>query len=175
MSGGSTGSGGGGSTGGVAGADPNACADGSVEQTYAEDMVGCDGAANQCLAEQLCGSGWHLCPYSEYVVRGGANTKALSERWLRSCIREAGASGADCPSETVCGDCVGGGATIGIPLTWSCTDGGVVDELAFTEIGLTSSPQSPTRKPGCPEAACGYVLLTTSTVVEDLGATCCRD
>jgi hypothetical protein len=174
-SGGSGGGSGGSASGGVAGADPAACADGSVEQTYGADMVGCDGGANQCLAEQLCGTGWHLCPYSEYVARGGAEFKATSERWLRACVREAGDDTAMCPSEVICQSCQGGAAQIAIPLTWACDTGSAQAPVEFTAMGLTTSPQSPKLAPGCPEAECSYVLLTGSQTVEDLGATCCRD
>lgn len=71
-----------------AGPSPIGCADGTVEQPYtSSDIVGCDGALDQCTAETLCGSGWHLCTYGEYTGRGGDTVVPTTIRWIASCAR----------------------------------------------------------------------------------------
>ncbi len=87
------------------------CADGTVEQLYPghTDIVGCNGSVNQCSAAPLCGTGWHLCTFSEYAVRGGATTSTTTRRWLASCIAHEAPSGCPAgyprPTDSVCPSC----------------------------------------------------------------------
>lgn len=177
-SGGGSGSGGtpsGGAGGTVATA---ACADGTDDQVYGADMVGCDGASNQCLAETLCAAGWHLCPFSEYVVRGGKTTKASAERWLRSCVRESADAKGKCPGELVCANDCATSTLVTAPLSWDCA-GKVLESPPETGIGVTTSPTSPLMRPGCATAECAYVRLTAASyganTGDPVGATCCKD
>lgn len=112
--------------------------------------------------------------YSEYVAQGGADIKATKQRWLRSCIREAGSPTAECPTEIVCSDNCEGGEVVSVPLTWACT-GEELEATPSTGIGVTSGTQSPKRNPGCKQAACAYVAIGLAGYDSWFGATCCRD
>ncbi len=154
-----------------AGVSPIGCDDGTVEQPYAghPDMVGCDGAFDQCTAETLCGSGWHLCTYSEYAARGGDTVTPTTVRWIASCVRATDCSVAGTPTNATCGSCT---RTGGSPVI----------------VGRTCAGGSDLSDTDCPlgvvawTAPMGYRLLgeTTclrtniSSTIGTFGATCCR-
>ncbi len=152
-----------------AGPSPIGCASGTVNQAYPGDMVGCDGALDQCTAETLCGSGWHLCTYSEYAARGGDAVTATTLRWIASCVRATDCSLAGSPTNATCGSCT---RTGGSPVTVGRTCAGGSD-LSDTDcpLGVTAGT-----------ASMGYRLLSESLCTRTsisstrgaFGATCCR-
>jgi hypothetical protein len=146
------------------------CADGTDDQVYRADMVGCDGSLSQCEAETLCSPEWHLCTYAEYVARGGSETRATENRWLRACIRETGVTTTTCPTDLICNTC-GTSSLPSNPATWDCA-GNVLESAAGSAIGVLSGKVTPERKPGCPDTDCSYASV--SEAFTPLGGNCCR-
>ncbi len=164
-SGGTSGTAGAGGGGAVHG-----CADGTNGQPYAPDMVGCDGALTQCDAEKLCGSGWLMCTYDQYFVRGGAQVSATQGRWLKSCVRDYGVSTTTCPTTSACEKCETTAGTPS-PAEWDC-NGTVADAPEGTDIGVVTTTSGVLRTPGCPTAKCTY--STTDVAANQYGAMCCK-
>lgn len=154
-----------------AGVSPIGCDDDTVEQLYAghPDMVGCDGALDQCTAETLCGAGWHLCTYSEYTGRGGDTVTATTIRWIASCVRRGDCSLEGTPTNAMCGSCSRVGGT-GVILGRTCAGG---SDLTDTDCPLGVVAWT---------APMGYRLLSetlctrtnVSSTRSTFGATCCR-
>lgn len=151
-----------------AGPSPIGCGDGTVDQAYpSADMVGCNGSATQCAADTLCGSGWHLCTYSEYEARGGATVVTTAFRWIASCVRRADCTVEATPTDGICGSCsrTGGTATT---LGTSCPAGST---LTDTDCPLGAvAGMSSWRLLG--ESTC--TRSTVSATNGLYGATCCR-
>lgn len=166
--GGAGGSGAAGAGGSEAG-DPSGCADGTLEQTYAPNMVGCDGEKNQCEAELLCGTGWHLCPLSEFAERGGDKTIANGLRWLRSCIRDYDDNTVTCPTEIACNVCTSSSAPLA-PVSWDC-DGNQLESHDVAPLGVVTSSAPSPRRVGCTNT-CAYVDWDEAPAA--IGAVCCK-
>ncbi len=149
-----------------------ACADGSDDQSYGADMVGCDGEVLQCNAETLCAPAWHLCSHGEYALRGGADVRATAPRWLRSCVREASSDQVTCPTEEGCDCQVGAGDGPQLPVAFACSTGEPLTS-DVDGMGLVADTVSPRRTPGCPTAPCTYVSTYFHYALA-WGATCCR-
>ena len=173
-SGGSQSSGGGsgaGATGGSGGAVAGGCADGTDDQLYAPDMVGCDGQNDQCTAQSLCASGWHLCTYGEYALRGGKTVAPTGSRWLRSCVRDySQVDATTCPSTQTCTPC-STTTNPAKPTTWDC-NGAVLEQLQGTAMGVMADDDGLLRKPGCDKVECTYSKVIESN--NQFGATCCK-
>ena len=150
---------------------PDGCLDGTDDQVYAADMVGCSGQLNQCAAYTLCASGWHLCTHEEYAVRGGKDVIATQARWLQSCVREYGQAGVtSCPSKSTCNPC-DTTAAAAEPTTWNCA-GAVEDQLGGTGIGVFADTEGIRRKPGCANVECTYPGVMEA--LSAAGAMCCK-
>jgi hypothetical protein len=156
--------------GGGSGTADIACASGTNDQVYSPSMVGCDGARTQCDAQQLCGPGWHLCTYPEYLSQGGVITVPTKPRWIAACVVEYGALAPMCPSVAVCEQCSSTNKTPET-LTWDCS-GAERDQVGGEALGLTSATDSIPRRPGCAEAECSYVRVEPGYLAE-FGAMCC--
>jgi hypothetical protein len=83
-------------------ASPNGCDDGTVEQTWTADMVGCnystyaDGGAVSLpvrMAASLCSAGWHVCDaVTEWNARR-STTLSNANRYVRGAMNCGGCSG----------------------------------------------------------------------------------
>jgi len=73
---------------------PSSCADGSVEQTFGDRMVGCAGTSNFGDRADLCGAGWYVCSAAEWVNRRAGQAPTHSY-WTDDNLRYAG-SDQDC-------------------------------------------------------------------------------
>ena len=80
---------------------PNGCHDGTVEQSWTEDMVGCDSSARPDggtlalpvrNAAALCSAGWHVCDVNEWGSRR-AGTLSGANRYLRARMTCSGCTG----------------------------------------------------------------------------------
>ncbi len=151
-----------------AGPSPTGCADGTVDQAYpSPDMVGCNGSRDQCTADTLCGSGWHLCTYGEYEARGGGFVPATAGRWLAGCLRAGNCSVLGSITGGTCGDCsveVGPNTSFG-----STCPGAVRVETDACPAGVVADGAS-ARLDG--EADCAMAGIRATDQL--LGASCCR-
>jgi hypothetical protein len=146
------------------------CADGTEDFVFDANMVGCDGEQPQCDAEQLCGVGWHLCPFEEWVEHGGDSTPSDKFRWLRSCVREATDSAASCPSSAACQQCTSTSAGL-TDVVWDC-GGAVLHSGDVGPIGVMASDSPAPARVGCTEATCAFV--NTNLTSDAVGAVCCK-
>lgn len=82
-------------------ASPNGCDDGTVEQTWTADMVGCDfstysdgGSVALPIrqAGNLCSAGWHVCEVGEWNARR-STTLSTTNRYIRARITCSGCGG----------------------------------------------------------------------------------
>jgi len=168
-----------GGVGGAVGLDASAdgpnvgCNDGDVEQIYADDMVGCDGFRTHCEAEQLCSQEWHLCPFDEYVARGGDTVKPKKNYWLRSCVYTGDAGTLSCPTQYVCDACFNNQVVPTYDVTFACGDAGTgIDTATATRMGVAANPQTPERRVGCLKSACAFARAEVPSV--KFGAVCCK-
>jgi len=85
-------------------ASPNGCNDGTVEQTWTADMVGCDFSTRSDggvialpvrNAAALCSAGWHVCDVTEWNARRSTTLSAVN-RYVRGRINCNG-----CPGDIV--------------------------------------------------------------------------
>lgn len=180
--GGSAGSGGTGGnagtagTGGSAAASGNGCADALPKQTYGGDMVGCNGNTNQCNAETLCASGWHLCTLAEYVARGGKDVPATGRWWLKACVRTNDADVLFCPKDEWCNNCSSSGAPAPLVASQDCS-GKPQPEVAAINTGLrTDQLKAVAASPTCPISECSYIAPDDASagLGEGYGAICCK-
>ena len=74
---------------------PPSCADGSVEQVFAEDMIGCAGAVEFPDRATLCSPGWDVCPAAEWVARR-ADQVPTHNYWTDDPLQWAGSGSYDC-------------------------------------------------------------------------------
>ena len=154
-----------------AGPPPIACADGTEDEVYPGGrMVGCNGAADQCTAETLCGAGWHLCTYSELVARGGDTQMPLVDRWIASCVRDApSCAPAPAPADTVCSSCVRTTpGTVTVAQLCGASGPGTVSSLSCP-VGVATA--AATQAQLLAEPVCLWVRPRTTTAL--IGATCC--
>lgn len=150
--------------------DPIGCADGTRENTYAVDMIGCGGNVAQCSAETLCAPGWHLCTYDEYSTRLSAPVPAMMGQWLSSCIRDGGPS-LSCPTTHVC-TCATGPAGLMLDAVLSCDGTSVIQHANMPYVGLIAQMTPSMGRPGCAAAPCAPVTAVAPTTSH--GAVCCH-
>jgi hypothetical protein len=158
--------------GGTAGASEG-CADGAVGQVYSQNMVGCDGATDQCQADALCAIDWHLCTLTEYAVQGGGDEWANVERWLAGCIRYDGSNPTCPPEDGICpGGCAAGATGNLADVTFAC-GAGVLESSTLQNIGVVAGKDI--KSLGCNSAPCGFLDGRDTSLATIAGATCCRD
>lgn len=72
---------------------PNGCADGTVDQPFTSDMVGCDCTGTGCVvaardAVLRCSNAWHICELSEWAAR--LTVLSLRPRYIRAKVTCSG-------------------------------------------------------------------------------------
>ncbi|TAK04905.1 hypothetical protein EPO33_02810 [Patescibacteria group bacterium] len=149
------------------------CLDGTVDQPYPgrSDIVGCDGAVDQCAASALCGAGWHLCGWDEFQTRTGAAT-ATTVRWIAGCAREACSLDPMRVREGVCGDCTSGGAMLPMAVSFACSGASPPREEISCDVGVVAFTDPIGRRIGSTTAPC--LRAEAFPTRERYGATCCR-
>lgn len=161
--------------GGTDAGPPAGCADGTVDQPYPgrTDIVGCDGAVPQCMAETLCDAGWHLCSFSEYQARVGTVRTATTFRWLASCVRSGcGDLTADPPTDGVCGAAIcSSGSTATLTLQYQCGSLAPTETVACN-VGVVADTDPIGNHVGLPSTPCSRARIMP--VGMGNGATCCR-
>ena len=87
--------------------DPNteaaACADGSVEQHFANGMVGCGGAVPYLKQRSLCGAAYRPASAAEWVL-ARQNQAPTANYWVRERLLYDGTSTGDCSASASVGD-----------------------------------------------------------------------
>ncbi len=147
------------------------CRDGTEDQVYPSgDMVGCDGALNQCMAGMLCASGWHLCTATEYQARVDLPAFGL-QRWIASCIRHGCSSDATSPTDDICGDCTSGEAMTSVAASYDCGTG-APKTMIDCDIGVVADTAPAGNHLVSRTGAC--TLAQVFQVRELFGAMCCR-
>jgi len=136
-------------------------------------MVVCKGSvADQCAAETLCNTGWHLCTASEYRAQGGRaeGTSSSLLYWIGGCIRSGGQPYA--PRDGLCSSTCISKPAPATYLGFFCSDGKGTWLWGVGVVGLTTT--STCLRAGVNDVNAEAYWRPSDVTRDGDGAVCCR-